>query len=182
MCVLRKSSCGVAFAFILAAAGAATADSFTHLAPPREQIFTPLRAADWTSFRLAGNAGGSFSEAFSAKPLASPLMGFRPRGSSSANGAQMNYGVGSNSATVSPAGEATKSGTEDRDGRQTLGVNIARVGSTPTKVRQFLAALPADAASKVRTGCTSVMAEPEKFRSALLKFCSALPQRSVSLP
>jgi hypothetical protein len=89
--------------------------------------------------------------------------------------------AGGSSGETRPSG-ATKSGIQDRNGRMTLGVDISRAGSTPTKVRRFLVRLPADAASKVRTGCATVMVDQTNYHPALVGFCTVLPQKSVSLP
>jgi hypothetical protein len=78
------------------------------------------------------------------------------------------------------ASEATKNGTQDSTGVEALGVDISKIGSTPTKVRRFLVALPADAASKVRSGCAAVMSDQDKYHPRLLRFCTVLPQKSVA--
>jgi hypothetical protein len=80
------------------------------------------------------------------------------------------------------AGEAGKSNAQDPNGRITLGVDVSRVGSSTIRVQKFVAGLPADAATRVRAGCATVMTDQVNYHSTLMKFCSALPPKSASLP
>jgi hypothetical protein len=188
----------LAFAFMLASA--ATAAELRHeAAPPPEQIFTAVSAVDWTGFHFGGDATGSFSDAFSGTPFAAQMVPFRMGGwlGSLQPGEDIQNGqfvsrIGGNpdlagiqvvahgSATETLASEATKNGTQDSTGVEALGVDISKIGSTPTKVRRFLVALPADAASKVRSGCAAVMSDQDKYHPRLLRFCTVLPQKSVA--
>lgn len=189
---------GLAFAFMLASAATA-AELRYRAAPPPEQIFTLVSAVEWTGFHFGGNATGSFSDAFSATPFAAPMVPFRVDGwlGSLRPGQDIQNGqfvsrIGGNpdlagvqvvardSATETLAGAATKSGTQDSTGVQVLGVDISKVGSTSTKVRRFLVALPADAASNVRSGCAAVMGDQDKYHPRVLRFCTVLPQKSVA--
>jgi hypothetical protein len=69
-------------------------------------------------------------------------------------------------------------GLHDKDGRGTLGVKITGSGTSPASVRKFLSELPADAAGRLRDGCRTVMSHQENYRSRLLNFCRALPERN----
>jgi hypothetical protein len=71
---------------------------------------------------------------------------------------------------------------QDDNGRLTLGVDVSRAGSSTVRVRTFVAGLPADAATRVRDGCATVMTGQINYHSTLMKFCSALPPKSASLP
>ena len=197
VCVLRMKYFGLAFAFMLA--GAATAAELRYEAPPPKQVFTPVSAVDWTGFHFGGDSTGGFSDAFSGTPFAAPMVPFRMDGwlGSLRPGEDIQNGqfvsriignpdlagvqvVARDSGTDPLASEMTKSGTHDSNGVQALGVDISKVGSTPTKVRRFLVALPADAASKVRSGCAAVMGDQDKYHPRLVRFCTVLPQKSVA--
>ena len=197
---------GVAFAFMFA--GVATAAELSFEAPPPQQVFTPISAVDWTGFYLAarqgwvtGNTSDSFSDSLFGTPFPAPELPFRSSGWLGALHAGYEiqdgqivhategnialsgiHGAAGRSAAETLAGEVTIRGMEDRSGRTTLGVDISRAGSTSAKVRRFLERLPADAASKVRTGCATVMVDQANHHPALVRFCTALPQKSVSLP
>jgi hypothetical protein len=143
---------GVAFAFILG--GAATAAELSYEAPPSEQVFTPVSAVDWTGlvpFRTSGWLGG-----LQAGYIQNGQIVNAAEGDIDLAGIQVEAG---GAAAETLAGDATKRGIQDRTGRTTLGVDISHAGSTPTKVRRFLVRLPADAASKVRDGCATVMVD-----------------------
>jgi hypothetical protein len=199
---------GLAFAFIFTGAGAATAAGLSYEPPPPEQVFTPVSAVDWTGFQFAGdlglargNASGSFLDALFGTSFIAPMAQFRTGGW--IGGLQGGYDI-PNSQTVhavkgdvdlagiqgaarglaaeTVARDPVKGGIQDRNGRQTLGVDVSHAGSTPARVRRFLTSLPADAASNVRTGCTTVMSHQANHHPALVRFCSALPQKSVALP
>lgn len=79
------------------------------------------------------------------------------------------------------AGELGKPSAQDKNGRITLGVDVSRVGSSTARVQRFVAGLPADAATKVRAGCATVLTNQINYHANLMKFCSALPPKSVSL-
>jgi hypothetical protein len=188
---------GLAFAFMLASA--ATAAELRYEAAPPKQVFTPVSAVDWTGFYFSGNATGSFSDTYSNKLFTASLVPFRVDGwldglqpGQDIQNRQFVSRIGSNPELAAPkiaalgsaaetlAGETTKNSAEDPNGRDTLGVDISKVGSTPTRVRRFLVSLPADAASKVRSGCATVMGDQDKYHPRLLRFCTVLPQKSVA--
>ncbi len=76
--------------------------------------------------------------------------------------------------TATTPNSDTKGGLQDDTGMATLGVDISAAGSTKSEIDTFVAALPADQAEKVKTGCDTVVANQDNQNPKVLSFCQAV--------